>query len=216
MATVDADEAGFESDGAARDRSRLMALAAFVPVLAAPGFSFGRWEQPPTDADGTMRLPYVELGPDAQAFLRAVGSGGWLRPAFDWNAWAVTDPGSALTTDPKAVATASPEDIARLLTALVRGDRFFEGTLAGAFESGMMLAVAERCAALLQGSGARPRASFPEHDHDRDHDQHDADGQPERAAAHRRAADDAAALADPHEPDEPDDDGDHEPRGAHG
>ena len=91
----------------------------------------------------------MELGPDAEAFRRAIGSNGWLLPAFDWNAWALTDAGRALTTDPAAVATATPTDIARLLTALVRGDRFYEGTLAHAFESGMMLAVAERCAALL-------------------------------------------------------------------
>ena len=134
MATVDAD---------------LAALAAFVPVLAAPGFSFGRWEQAPTDADGTIHMPYVELGPDAEAFLRAVRTGGWLLPGFDWNAWALTDAGRAMTTDQRAVAAASPGDIARLLTALIRADRFYEGTLASAFESGLMLAVARRCAALI-------------------------------------------------------------------
>ena len=131
------------------DRPRLAALAAFVPVLAAPGFSFGRWEQVPTDADGTMHLPYVELGPDARAFLDAVGANSWVVAGFDWNAWAVTDVGRALTTDPRAVATANPADIACLLTALVRADRFYEGTLANAFETGMMLAIAERCETLL-------------------------------------------------------------------
>ena len=148
---MDAESAQPEPDpaDAATDRARLAALAAFVPVLAASGFSFGRWEQAPTDADGTIHLPYVVLGTDAEAFLRAVRSGGWLQMGFDWNAWALTDAGRALTTDPTAVAAASPGDIARLLTALIRADRFYEGTLASAFESGMMLAVAERCAVLL-------------------------------------------------------------------
>ena len=149
MSIVDSDPNPAGPTDAATDRSRLAALASFVPVLAAPGFSFGRWEQAPTDADGTIHMPYVELGPDAEAFRRAVGAGGWLLPGFDWNAWALTDAGRVLTTDPQAVATASPADIARLLTALIRGDRFYEGTIAHAFESGLMLAVARRCARLL-------------------------------------------------------------------
>jgi hypothetical protein len=44
---------------------------------------------------------------------------------------------------------ASPDDLARLLTAIVRSDRFVEGSLVGAFESGLLTRIAQRAAALL-------------------------------------------------------------------
>ena len=45
--------------------------------------------------------------------------------------------------------TATADDLARLLTAIVRSDRFSEGSINGAFESGLLARIARRAATLL-------------------------------------------------------------------
>jgi hypothetical protein len=48
------------------------------------------------------------------------------------------------------MATATANQLAKVLTALIRGERFSEGTLREAFKSGLLLAVARRAKALLK------------------------------------------------------------------
>ena len=48
-----------------------------------------------------------------------------------------------------ALSNATVEQIANVITTLVRADRFSEGTLAGYFKEGLLLALAERAEALL-------------------------------------------------------------------
>ena len=49
---------------------------------------------------------------------------------------------------------ASEEDLQHLLTAIVRGERFSDGTIEGAFESGMLLAITRRAQVLADEAGA--------------------------------------------------------------
>jgi hypothetical protein len=127
---------------------RLGALAELEPVLAAADADFGHWEVP-EPIDGVLHMPWFEFGPTAEAFRSAVGRGGWIVVGFDWMTWLQTDEGAAFRDRPDALATASPDDLARLLTAIVRSDRFVEGSIAGAFESGLLTRIAQRAAALL-------------------------------------------------------------------
>ena len=55
------------------------------------------------------------------------------------------------------MADAPVEDIGKLITAIVRSDRFVEGSIAGAFESGLLLGIARRAAALLAAGRADDR-----------------------------------------------------------
>ena len=134
--------------GAASDADRLRTLADLVPVLEAADADFGHWETPP----GT--LGYFVLGPAGEAFQAAVGRGGWVVAGFDWRTWLETPEGTAMRERPEAVAGASIEQLARLLTAIVRSDRFVEGSIEGAFESGLLARVARRAAALLAAGDA--------------------------------------------------------------
>lgn len=68
---------------------------------------------------------------------------------FDWRTWLAGPAGARLRDDRAALAEATPEDLARLLTAIVRSDRFVEGSIAGAFESGLLTAIARRAARLI-------------------------------------------------------------------
>jgi hypothetical protein len=122
---------------------RLRALADVLPKLEAPDADFGRWQ---TLAG---RMPWYELGPTGQAFRAAAI--GWVTPAVNWMRWMETEEGVRFRGDPSAVDTATPEQLERLLTALIRSDRFTEGTLAWAFESGMLARIARRAGVLADG-----------------------------------------------------------------
>jgi hypothetical protein len=132
---------------------RLRALADVLPLLEAPEADFGHWELPPA-RDGVESLGWFEFGPTADAWRAAVAAGSWVVAGFDWRTWLAGDDGRVLRDDPTAVATATPEQLAWLLTAIIRSDRFVEGSIAGAFESGLLAAISRRAAALLASSKA--------------------------------------------------------------
>ena len=86
-----------------------------------------------------MSFGYYVFGPAGEAFRTAVGRGGWVVAGFDWRTWLGTPEGEAMRASPDAVAAATPEQLAWLLTAIIRSDRFVEGSIEGAFESGLLL-----------------------------------------------------------------------------
>ena len=127
---------------------RLRPLAELVPILEAPDADFGHWDTSPS-IDGTEHLPWFVFGPTAKAFRAAVGRGDWIITGFDWMTWLRTGDAQALRDHPEAVADASPDQLAMLLTAIIRSDRFVEGSIEGAFESGLLSRIARRAAAML-------------------------------------------------------------------
>jgi hypothetical protein len=126
---------------------RLSLLARHLEAFEAPGLSFGTWEPSWTDRAGIIHLGWYRPSPAAEAFLADVAEGGWVRP-FDWMAWLETDRGKELAGSPAAVASASADELGQLLTAIVRADRFSDGSLAGAYESGLLTAILRRAKAL--------------------------------------------------------------------
>jgi hypothetical protein len=132
---------------------RLRLLADVLPVLEAPDADFGHWELPPP-RDGVESLGWFEFGPAAEAWRAAVAAASWVVAGFDWRTWLAGAEGRVLRDDPKAVETATPDQLAWLLTAIVRSDRFVEGSIVGAFESGLLVAISRRAAALLAASTA--------------------------------------------------------------
>lgn len=132
--------------------ARLRTLADLVPVLEAPDADFGHWDTAPTSG-GVEHLPWFTFGPTADAFRVAVGRGGWVIAGFDWRSWMATREGRALRDRPDAIAEASTDELAKLLTAIIRSDRFVEGSIAGAFESGLLARIARRASVLLDEPG---------------------------------------------------------------
>ena len=124
---------------------RLRRLARHLPAFEAPGFRFGEWVPSREREDGVIVLGWYVPGPEAEAFLADLG--GWIVP-FDWMTWASSPDGQALLGHPEAVASASAEDLQKLMTVYVRGERFGEGTLENAFESGMLTAIVRRAGVL--------------------------------------------------------------------
>ena len=120
------------------------ALAEQLPALESPDFAHGTWAGGTESADGSLSMPYFEYSDEALAVIRSMPI-----EVFDWTAWMATDEARDLLADYSRIATATPEQLRKLTTALVRGDRFNEGTLAWAFESGLITAIARRAADLV-------------------------------------------------------------------
>jgi hypothetical protein len=119
-------------------------LLKFLPVLESPHFMAGEWRGGQTDADGVIHMPWFELSVDARAFVATLGKGGWIF-VFDWMSWA-NDARQIIETD--GLERADLLMLRKLLTLLVRRDRFVEGSLGEAFESGLVVRILYRLRAI--------------------------------------------------------------------
>ena len=125
-------------------------LASYEQVFAAPGFSVGRWAGGERDAKGVIQVPYYELGDEITHFSRDMAALGWVRP-FDWMSWSTTPRARQLIAEPSAIGTATAGELANLLTTIIRGERFSDGEIEGAFRRGSLLAIARRAGELAPG-----------------------------------------------------------------
>jgi hypothetical protein len=118
--------------------------AGAVADLDAPA----HWEGGET-VDGVLHLAYPVYDPAVHRLTRALGalSGGLV--VFSWPDWE----GLARYRTPEAIATAPIADIPRLITAIVRSERFSDGSLEGAIEAGLLAAIVERLRTWRVGAG---------------------------------------------------------------
>ncbi|MFL1462624.1 DUF6508 domain-containing protein [Roseococcus sp. DSY-14] len=124
-------------------------LARFLPLLEAPGFTAGHLEPIRESAvPGLWLFPHAAMDPVVEDLVQAAYADGWVMMNFDWVRWFETPEAAALRDDEAALARASRLRLAKLLTTVIRQDRFVEGALLAAFESGLMLRIIRRAAAL--------------------------------------------------------------------
>lgn len=129
----------------------LQALADFLPAFRRPEFKVGEWIGGNETEPDVIEMPFVSYAPVVDAFCKAVYEHGWIK-AFDWGTWMQSDEARSLRDDAVVVRDATPEQLARLLTVCIRQDRFVEGALVGAFESGLILRIVERAAVLAEAA----------------------------------------------------------------
>lgn len=129
--------------------AQLRCLADWLPLLEAPDFIAGQWRGGKPDEQGVIHMPWFEYDEGIAGWPGACAGGSLILMGFDWMAWMQTPDGIAISSAPAAIESASSADLARLVTAIARGDRFVEGNLAGAIESGMVTAICRRAAALI-------------------------------------------------------------------
>jgi len=115
--------------------AQIEAVLAFLPVLEDSGFSAGQWHMP----EG--QFPYFALTDVAIAFIQALYANRFVYP-FDWPSWQAE--AQRYLEDPGALQDADLETLRKLVTTLVRKDRFVEGYLASMFEEGHLLAILRR------------------------------------------------------------------------
>jgi hypothetical protein len=133
---------------------RLRAAIEVVKGLGAEGRRGVVWS--PVTGDGSTADPLVLAHPIYDegverliAALVAVNA----QPVFDWMRWS----GSRRYPGGVGLAQAPVADAMRLVTVIVRGERFYDGTIAKAIQDGSLLASAERIIAALDKHLADPR-----------------------------------------------------------
>jgi hypothetical protein len=129
-------------------QERLHALAAFLPRLEQPDFEFGKWVNPATEEPGVIVMGYYDFSETAEAFVKMAYDAGWVLSDFDWSAWAQTAEAAGFRDSPDALAQATAEQLARLLTVVIRQDRFCDGAIASAYESGLLTGIVRRAGQL--------------------------------------------------------------------
>jgi hypothetical protein len=91
-----------------------------------------------TIVDGVERpvhqMPYPVYAESVEEVRARLGGLGLMVP-FDWMNWDGVD---RYTRDPGALTTAPVSDSVRILTAIQRAERFGDGNIEGALESGVM------------------------------------------------------------------------------
>ena len=130
-------------------REALIALAAWSKRFEAADFRVGDWEGGAADADGVIQMPFMTWSADVERFVDEVDRNGLVRP-FDWMAWADTPLGHELITNADVITTASAADLVRVLTTIIRAERFGEGHIEAAFERGIVQACALRARELTR------------------------------------------------------------------
>lgn len=127
---------------------RLRSLASFLPAFESAAFEFGRWNNAESADQGVLTLPFFALSEAGEAFVKTAYDAGWVEPDFDWGTWSDTQEARSLRDDPASLAGATPEQLAHLLTVLIRQDRFVEGSLLASYESGLLTGILRRAASL--------------------------------------------------------------------
>ena len=128
-------------------RERLKALASFKADFERPGFVFGE-SHPGKQVGYTYTSGWVFYGEVANRLSRTAYAYGWVR-VFDWSSWHVSEEGTKLWNDPGAISEANEDELARVITTHMRGERFSDGHLQGAFEAGVLTAIVTRAGELL-------------------------------------------------------------------
>ena len=141
-AVVEVDEF-FETEVIPLLKDRLNALAEFLPTLESPDFEFGHLVVEP----GVF--PYYSFSDDSSRFIHVCNEMKWVIP-FDWSEWKESPEAVRLRAEPSVLEAATPEQLQRLLTVLIRQERFVDGALESAFESGLLVRILRRVAALAE------------------------------------------------------------------
>lgn len=128
-------------------KASLRVLAGYADGFAPHG-PIGRWQGGEADAAGVIQMPWYEYQPEVDRFVQDMYAAKVVRPV-DWMAWAGTPEAQRLISDPTAIAGATQDDLIYLVTTILRGERFSDGEIAGAYERGTLLAIAQRAQAML-------------------------------------------------------------------
>ncbi|HKX75834.1 MAG TPA: DUF6508 domain-containing protein [Acidimicrobiia bacterium] len=141
---VDSDIAAALAAGRDQDWEELWEA---VEVLAGEG-TFATWTG--GDPAGVItvdgeertlyRMPYPTYSESVERVRQHLGKLGLIVP-FDWMKWEGT---TRYGRNPEALASAPVTDAVRLLTAVIRAERFGEGNIEGALVSGVIQAALAR------------------------------------------------------------------------
>ncbi|MCD0447128.1 DUF6508 domain-containing protein [Glycomyces sp. A-F 0318] len=135
MEPSDAEVAAHLAAAPAAAWERLFALA---DALTEADFDVP-WAGGERTPSGAITMPYPRYSAAVNAVCSQLAEVALV--VFDWPSWLHAHPE---VQRPEAIAAAGPATAARAATALLRGERFYDGNLAAALESGVFMAIVER------------------------------------------------------------------------
>lgn len=121
----------------------LLAVCTFARRFEEPDFVAGTWTPPSKGDDGVIQVGYWVASEDVAAWEQALYEHHVVIP-FDWSEPAWARQMRRYYEDPDLLESADLATVRQVLTALVRAERFSEGTLAEAFEAGVPQAAMRR------------------------------------------------------------------------
>jgi len=127
---------------------QIRALADFWPVFGDPNFVYEVQDEAKEET-GVITMPSSSLSLEAKAFNKMIYQEGWILDGFDWPEWAQSDEFKDIFSKPEALAEASAYQLAMLLTALARKERFCEGTMSSACSDGLLARITHRAGVLV-------------------------------------------------------------------
>ncbi|WP_084624802.1 DUF6508 domain-containing protein [Mesorhizobium sp. LSJC265A00] len=125
----------------------IASIAAFAEIFSRDDFLFGEWTDEVTK-EGLSQMPSFKLSDEAAAFVQAACDGGWVQDDFPWVSWKESKEARMLYGEPKTIEKASARQLSQLLTLVIRSERFVEGSLDQAFQTGLLKRIVTRAAAL--------------------------------------------------------------------
>jgi len=123
-------------------------LASITTRLVEPDLVVAAEVPAPEILDGVWSIPYAEYPPVVDELIATAYEDDWVRRNLDWTTWLTTTEAQSLVNDAGAVEQATTEQLARLLTAIVRQERFTDGAILGALKSGLLQRIARRIRSL--------------------------------------------------------------------
>lgn len=136
------------SEGPTRDG--LLAVCTFVRRFETPDFAAGAWVSPGHREDGVLQIGYWAPSEAVARWQDALYEH-HVVVAFDWTESKWRRQMRRYYADPGLLGQARLVTIRKVLTTLVRAERFSEGTFAEAFERGVPQAAIRRLRELSRG-----------------------------------------------------------------
>ena len=128
-------ETDFEGKINSLKRSDFKPLLDLIPKIQATSW-FGKLKGGNKDKDGSILMPYYEENVVVDLF-RSIAYDIPIIIPFDWGKW---EKGREIINNPNFdCKTIDIATICKTITTIVRSDRFCEGALISAFESGLIL-----------------------------------------------------------------------------
>jgi len=135
-------------DDADFSKEDLKALADFWPVFADPKFLWEKEKNVKSKVRSEFIIPQKIWDPEATAFHKMVYKQRWVVD-FDWTGWVETKQFREMMEKSDGIEAANPVKLAKLITSLVRKERFCEGTLSEASRSGLLERITRRASQLI-------------------------------------------------------------------
>ena len=137
----------------------ITAIAAFLPVFDRDDYMGGTWTEPNHEGD-TFTPSYFKQDSEASAFVKTCYDNGWVLTNFDWASFAQTSEARTLHDDDAALDGATEEQLAKLLTIVIRQDRFEEGAFAAAIECGFVRRILRRASQIAGKVAQKPGSNI--------------------------------------------------------